>query len=44
MIELAPEGLQIPDNHYTFLLGRCHERQSLYIMRYERIPRAAIEE
>lgn len=44
MLELAPEGLQLPSHDYTFLLGRCQGRRSLYIMRYEKIPRAAIED
>jgi uncharacterized protein YegL len=43
-LELAAEGLQLADHRYNFLLSRCHDRKSLYIMRYERIPRAAIEE
>ena len=43
-LELAAEGLQLADNRYAFLLSRCHDRQALYIMRYERIPRAVIEE
>ena len=43
-LELAPEDLQIYDIRFAFLLARCLEKYGLYVMRYERIPRAVIEE
>ena len=43
-LELAPEGIELPDPRYAFLLGRCASRRALYLMRYERVPREVIRE
>jgi len=43
-MEMAVEGLQLPSQHYVFLLARCHRTKSLYVARFERIPETVLEE
>jgi uncharacterized protein YegL len=43
-LEMAPEGLQLPQEQFVFLLAKCQQHGGLQILRHTRIPREVVIE